>query len=375
MSKFYNEMVGFAQANVAPHTKKVDDEACFPEESFKAILGSKKTGLLVPEAFGGQGKGLTEHAEAVMALAESCATTGLCYMMHNVATMCIVLFGSDEMKKKFLPKIASGEVLFALAYSETGTGTHFYLPEITVAKDKENYVLNGRKSFVTSAEYADYYLVLSNSADTEGLDNWIIPKDAKGLSFQREAWNGLGMRGNASMPMLLENVTLDGSYRIGDAGSGQAQVFNVVAPFFVTGLACVYAGVANNACATVVEHAKTRKYTDGTMLAAIPTVQNHLAEIYTKAAGAKHFALAAAKAGSEGSADALAQIIAARLNASDAAVEVCTKAMKIGGGTAYAKRLPLERLLRDSLAAAVMAPSTDVLSIWLGKALTDQPIP
>ncbi|PLY09063.1 MAG: acyl-CoA dehydrogenase [Arcobacter sp.] len=375
MNNIYNKMLDFAKSNIQPYTQKVDEEAKFPVDSFEAIKKDKITGLIVPKEYGGQGLGLEEHTQTVLAFASSCATTGLCYMMHNVATMCIVAFGSDDMKKEYLPKIANGELLLALAFSETGTGTHFYNPEITVSKDGDKLLMNGRKSFVTSALYADFYLVLSNSFDAEGLDNWIIQKDLKGITFEESAWDGLGMRGNASMPMVFNNVDIDISNRVGPAGSGAEQVFNVVAPFFVIGLGAVYTGVALNACNTIIEYSMDRKYSDESALCNIPTVQNHIAEIFTKATSAKHFTLAAAKSGANGDADALAQIISARLNASDMAVEVCNKAMKIGGGTAYAKRITIERLLRDAYAAQVMAPSTDVLSIWLGKALTNQPIP
>ena len=375
MNNIYNKMLDFAKSNIQPYTQKVDEEAKFPVDSFEAIKKDKITGLIVPKEYGGQGLGLEEHTQTVLAFASSCATTGLCYMMHNVATMCIVAFGSDDMKKEYLPKIANGELLLALAFSETGTGTHFYNPEITVSKDGDKLLMNGRKSFVTSALYADFYLVLSNSFDAEGLDSWIIQKDLKGITFEESAWDGLGMRGNASMPMVFNNVDIDISNRVGPAGSGAEQVFNVVAPFFVIGLGAVYTGVALNACNTIIEYSMDRKYSDESALCNIPTVQNHIAEIFTKTTSAKHFTLAAAKSGANGDADALAQIISARLNASDMAVEVCNKAMKIGGGTAYAKRITIERLLRDAYAAQVMAPSTDVLSIWLGKALTNQPIP
>ena len=375
MENIYNKMTQFAQKNIAPYTDTVDENAQFPVNSFEAIKNEKLTGLLVPKEFGGMGLGLEEHTQTVLAFASSCATTGLCYMMHNVATMCIVAFGSDEMKTEYLPKIAKGELLLALAFSETGTGTHFYNPEITVTNKDDKLLMNGRKSFVTSALQADFYLVLSNSFDAEGLDNWIVSKDAKGITFEETSWNGLGMRGNASMPMICDNVEVDVKNRVGAAGSGADQVFNVVAPFFVIGLGAVYTGVALNACTTIIEYSQSRTYSDNSSLSHIPTVQNHIADIYTNATSAKHFVIAAAKSGASGDADALAQIIAARLNASDMAVAVCNKAMKIGGGTAYAKRIVIERLLRDAYAAQVMAPSTDVLSIWLGKALTNQPIP
>jgi alkylation response protein AidB-like acyl-CoA dehydrogenase len=375
MTNIYEKTIQFAKEHIEINTLEADLKAQFPSKSYDALKQNGYMGLLVPQEFSGQGFGLVEHVEVIQALAESCATTALSYMMHNVATMCIVLHGSKKLKAEILPKIARGEVTLALAYSETGTGTHFYQPEIELSKSGDDYILNGRKSFVTASGFVNYYLVLSSTLSKEGLDNWLVPHANKGVSFEENAWDGLGMRGNVSVPMNLKDVRLSEDSRIGVEGSGLEQVFTVVAPFFITGLASVSAGIALNACESVINHAMQRKYTSGDSLSLLPTVQNDLAKIYLKAQSAKHFTMAAANAGASGNADALTQIIAARINASELAIEVCTLAMKIGGGTAYAKRLPIERLLRDSLASQVMAPGIDVLSVWLGKAITNQQIP
>lgn len=375
MKNIYENTFSFAKEKIECNSLDADLNAQFPEKSFNALKENGYMGLVVPIEYGGKGLTILEHTQTILALAQSCATTALCYMMHNVATMCIVSHGSKELKDKLLPKIAKGEITLALAYSETGTGTHFYQPEITFSQKDEEFVLNGKKSFVTSAGFVDYYLVLSQTINKDGLNNWLISKNSQGLEFHNQAWDGLGMRGNASMPMNLNNVVVKESDRVGVEGSGAEQVFTVVAPFFVIGLAAVYSGVALNACEIIKNHSMGRKYTNSGSLSEIPTVQNDLATIYIKAQSAKHFTLAGANAGLNMQEDALAQIISARINASIAAIEVCTLAMKIGGGTAYAKRLPIERLLRDSFASQVMAPGIDVLSIWLGKALTGQQIP
>ena len=159
MSNLYNEMLEFAKNNIAPYTQTVDCEAKFPQESFKAIKDKKITSLLVPKEYGGMGLGFYEHTQTILAFANYCATTALCYMMHNVATNTLIKYGSEDLKKEILPKIVSGEIMLALAYSESGTGTHFYIPEIKVEKDGSSLTMNGRKSFVTSAQYADYYLI------------------------------------------------------------------------------------------------------------------------------------------------------------------------------------------------------------------------
>ncbi|GHV04736.1 acyl-CoA dehydrogenase [Campylobacterota bacterium] len=362
----YEEVRAFAKKSVEPYTTAADKEGRFPKESFEALRQAGYFSLLVPKEFGGQGGSMADHTEVCLALAESCATTALCYMMHNVATQSIVASATEAMKKDKLPQIAQGKKIMALAFSESGSGTHFYLPEIAAKKEGDKFILNGRKSFVTTARFADEYLVDANAIGAEGLDIWSVPLGADGISFEDAAWDGLGMRGNNSMPMVLNGVTLGERDRIGAAGAGGDSLNNVIAPFFVIGLAAVYSGVATAAQNTAIEYAKSRKYPDGSVIAEIPTVQEHLAKIYYLTQSARHFTIAAAQKGASAAAD----LFAARINASENAVEVCRLAMKVGGGNAYAKRLPLERYLRDAYAAAVMAPSTDVLAIWLGQALS-----
>lgn len=375
MNHVYQECKDFAKSFIAPYTEQTDGESRFPEESFKELGKQGFLKLLIPEQYGGYGKGLEEHAQACLAFAETCATTALCYMMHNVALMCLVTHGSDELKQRVFADVVENGKFLALAYSEFGTGTHFYLPEMTALVNGDHTTFNGKKSMVTSASYASYYLVLAPSAEEGKINNWVFPLEAQGLSFELSEWQGLGMRGNSSCPMLVDQVTLDSSYRIGAEGSGEEQVFQVVAPFFITGLGAIYSGTALHMFETAAGHAANRKYPDGRSLSHIETVQVHIGNIYKQATAAKAITMEAARAGANGEADALAKILAARIFASEAAIECGRLSMRVGGGKAYNKALPLERLLRDAYAGQIMAPSADVLSVWLGKALTGQMIP
>lgn len=226
---------------------------------------------------------------------------------------------------------------------------------------------------VTSATHASYYAVLAPS-EKEGIDNWLFPLDS-GIKFKTNSWNGLGMRGNVSCPMSIDNVTLDKFYRIGKSGSGATQVFETVAPYFVIGLASVYSGLCQNVLNYAVEKSTSRKYPDGSNLSSIETVKIHLSQIYADTAAAVALTQSAANSAKNGEMDALAKILAARIKASLSAIELSTIAMKIGGGKAYNKEGIIERLLRDSFAGQIMAPSVDVLKVWLGKAITNQQIP
>lgn len=375
MNNVYQEGKDFAKSYILPFTEMTDKELRFPEESFKKLGEKGFLKLLIPKEYGGLGKGLEEHAQACLAFAEDCSTTALCYMMHNVALMCIQTHGSEELKRRIFRDVIENGKFLALAYSEFGSGTHFYIPEMTAKVNGDYTTFTGTKSMVTSATYASYYLVLAPSVEDGKINNWVFPLETRGLSFDMSKWNGLGMRGNSSGPMHIDHVTLDSSYRIGAEGSGQEQVFNVVAPFFVTGLGAVYSGTAMHMFEVASSHAVDRQYPDGSTLANIETIQVHIGNIYKHAATARAITLEAARAGAYGEADALAKILTARIVASEAAIECGRLAMRVGGGKAYNKSLPTERLLRDAYAGQIMAPSADVLAVWLGKALTGQMIP
>lgn len=369
MSKIFNDAIEFAKKYAAPYTEDVDKNGRFPKEAYDELRKQGYMGLMVPKEYGGMGGGAKEHAEVVHALANYCATTALCYMMHNVATLSIVLFGTDEQKKEFLPKIAKGEIALALAYSESGSGTHFGSPDMTETKSGDKIILKGRKSFVTSALFADYYLTLSKSCEKEGtLNNWLVSHKLNGIVHEENKWDGLGMRGNASMPVCYNDVELDTLYRIGKEGDG-GNVANSIVTYFVFGLGAVYSGLARNAYNCILGYTKNRKYTDGKSLADIGMVRVNLAEIYTRMQSAVDFTFAAADAVENKESDAGLKTFGCRINSIEAAVYCCEKAMKLGGGNAYAKRLPLERYMRDALAAPVMAPGIDVLKTWLGDAI------
>lgn len=372
---FYNQAKQFSQQEIAPKASAIDQEAIFPKTIFDKIGEEGYFSLLIPKEYGGEGKGLSEHAEVCMAFAEGSATVALCYMMHNVALMCINNHANESLKQKIFTDVIKHKKLLALAYSEIGTGTHFYKPEITAQYTDSGVILNGTKSMVTSAEYASYYLVLSPAKDPEKINNWIVPLETKGLSFALSTWDGLGMRANVSCPMELNDLFLDQSFQIGEDGSAMEQVFTTVASFFLTGLASVYSGLSSNIYQEALNHATTRKYSESVSLANIETVQIHLSNLYTKMMASRTMAFEAARSYDAGEADAVLKIISARIFASESVIENATIAMRVGGGKSYNKQTSLERLLRDSFAGHIMAPSVDVLKVWLGKAVSGQQIP
>lgn len=369
LEKLEEQVKAFGQKYIAPITQEVDAQGRFPKEAYDALRKEGYMGLLVPKEYGGLGGKNLEHSKICFHLATFDASAALCYMMHNTAVSAIATYGREEQKKELLPKIAKGELALALAFSESGSGTHFNKPDITEKNNGKTRILQGRKSFVTSAQYADVYLTFTNSCEKSGTrNNWLVANNAKNLLHEEGVWNGLGMRGNVSKPVQYNGVEVDNSMLLGQEGQGDEQA-GIILMHFVTGLGAVYSGVANAAYECALNHAKQRKYTDNNALSDIEGVRVHLADMYSKCFSAKSGVFAAARNFDNGRDGAANDIFACRINATNIVMKVCLLAMRIGGGKAYSKLLPLERYLRDSLASQVMAPSLDVLKSWLGDAL------
>lgn len=360
----------FGAKYIAPYTKQTDEEGRFPKETFDALKKEGFTALLVPKEYGGLGGGAREHTQVCYELGRFCATTALCYMMHNTAVSCVRMFASKEVQAEILPKVAKGEILLALAYSESGSGTHFGAPDISESAQGDVRILKGRKSFVTSAEYADYYLTYTNSCKKQGTYNtWLVDSKLPNIIHEQGVWNGLGMRGNNSKPVQYNDVRVPEKYRMGEEGDGETHSGALIM-YFITGLGAVYSGLADSMYGCILEHTKQRKYTSGGALSDIELVKVHLADIYTKTQSAIALTFEAARSLDAQEADFAPKVFACRINAIHNVMYVAELAMRLGGGKAYSKLLPLERYFRDAYASQVMAPSLDVLKIWLGNAIT-----
>jgi alkylation response protein AidB-like acyl-CoA dehydrogenase len=360
-----------ARERIAPLAAAVDRDRSFPESSIRALAERGALGLLVPEEFGGEGAGLAELVVACEAVGGACASSGMVFLMHSV-TAATIAVGGGERAAEYLEAMAAGRKLGTLAFSERGTGAHFYAPELTAERENGEVRISGRKSFVTSGGHADIYLVLVRSGGGEGLDCYAV-HGGPGVSFEGQ-WDGLGMAGNSSVAAQFDCV-VDDAARIGGAGEGQALVFNAVAPFFLAGLAAVNVGIAAAALNAAVEHASTRRYASGESLAEIQSIQHALANMDMSTRAARLVVGEAARLGDQADEGALVALMEAKVVATEAATSVTQTALEVCGGQGYTRALPIERHLRDARAGAVMAPTNGVLRNWTGKALAGLPVP
>ncbi|MBR2674391.1 MAG: acyl-CoA/acyl-ACP dehydrogenase [Mogibacterium sp.] len=370
-SKTYLEAKAFAKEHIAPWSTAVDKENRFATEAFQKIAEAGYLKLIIPEKYGGQGKGVVEHVDVCRAFAEEVGSVGLCYMMHNVFLWEVMGGGREELIELICKDVVENNALCALAHSEFITGIHFYDPHTDAKAEGDYIVINGAKSMVTSGGSAKYYSVNIPSPIAEGNDHMILELGTEGSTFELERWkNAMGMRANVSCPLKLENVRIPQSNRVESTpGTGADIELNVVVPPFVLGLAGIYTGVLKHMLDEAISHATTRKYPSGQTIGQHDLAAYNIAEIYGRQQACLALTNEAVRAYAAGEEDAIAKVLACRMISIDDVIDMSKLAMRIGAGAAYAGMGELSRLTRDAFGGHIMAPGADMLHLWLGRAL------
>jgi alkylation response protein AidB-like acyl-CoA dehydrogenase len=361
-----------------PRADQIDRERKFPRENLQALGAAGVLGVILPAEFGGAGGTLADMSQALEMQAQGCASTAMVTLMHYCGCAVIAAKGSDEIKRQVLPAAALGRHITTLAFSEAGSGGHFYAPVSKVRLDCGAKQLSAKKTFVTSAGEADSYVVstrgVGSAVPTES-SLYLIPKEARGFSAQGR-FEGLGLAGNASAPMTLEDVSLNDSSRLGPEGSGFQTMMEVVLPHFQIGVASVSIGIAAAAFETITVRVGARKYehAGGAALATIPRVQFLAGEMAIELNSARAYLGETIRKALSGHPAAMIDVLGVKAKAADACLNVVSRAMTLGGGWAFGQRGGLERNFRDAQAAAVMAPASDVLKDFIGKACLGLPL-
>lgn len=366
------EAINGSVAAIAANAGGVDAEGRFPQESLDMLAGTGAFGLVASPDYGGAGGSLTDLVKACESVGGACASTGMVFLMHSV-TVATLQAGGGPAAEIALKDLAAGRGLATLAFSERATGAHFYAPDLKATRNGDGSIsVSGRKSFVTSGSHADFYLILVQSE--QGADTYLLLSSDEGVGWDG-AWRGLGMAGNSSIAMVLDDVALGADRMVGEAGKAGDLIFSVVAPWFLLGLSAVNLGIAQAGATAASEHVKNRKYPSGGSLAEVQYIQHLVADMDMGARKARLLLHHAAGLGDAGDPGALVPIMEAKVACTEAAQDVTGLAMTATGGQGYTPSLPVERHFRDARAGAVMAPTNAVLRNWIGKALTGLPVP
>lgn len=356
---------------VAPRAVEIDRDRSFPQHAITALRDAGLLGLVSASEVGGLGQGPRAAFEVVDRLARACGSTAMVVCMHYAAAAVIEAHGAAALRRQ----VAAGEHLCTLAFSEAGSRSHFWAPLGTARREDDGVHLDAHKSFVTSARHATLIVWSSRPASAEGASTlWALPRTAAGLSAVGD-FDGLGLRGNDSTPMVAEDVVVAESQRLGDDGAGLAIMLETVLPLFNVLTSACAIGLMEGATEATCAHVANASHQHlGSTLAELPTVRAYVARMRLATDQARLLALDTIAALESGREDAMMRVLASKAAAGEAATAVLDTAMRVCGGAAFRRDLGIERRFRDARAGTVMAPTTDQLYDFLGKALCGLPV-
>jgi alkylation response protein AidB-like acyl-CoA dehydrogenase len=309
-------------------------------------------------------------AEVIERVARECASTAMVMTMHYAGAAVIEAHGPSSTRRA----IARGEHLSTLAFSEAGSRSHFWAPLGTArlegAGREEAVLLDARKSWVTSAGHAEGYVWSSRPTSGDGFSTlWLVPRAASGLSIT-PGFDGLGLRGNDSCPIEAKAVRIPVDHRLGGDGAGFGIMMGTVLPLFSVLISAGSIGFMEAAVATTCEHAGGLRYEHtGAKLADLPTIRAYVARMRIELDKARALWLDTIDALEHGRDDATLRVLECKAASGDAATEVLDMAMRVCGGLAFRKDVGVERRFRDARAALVMAPTSDQLYDFIGRAV------
>ncbi|MCC6739526.1 MAG: acyl-CoA/acyl-ACP dehydrogenase [Planctomycetia bacterium] len=360
-----------AEKTIAPAAPAVDREARFPAGNIDALRSAGLLKLVSGKDAGGHGLGLRAAVSVAERIARECPSTAMIWIMHNCAAATIDKHGTPELRKA----VAEGGKLATLAFSESGSRSHFWIPVGPAEKSGTNVKLNAAKQLITSAGACDLYVWSSKPAAAQGLSSiWAVPVNAAGLSIPAK-YEGMGLRGNASAPITAKDVTIPASNLLGEDGKGFDVMMGIVMPFFSIQNCAVSLGMMEGAFARTIAHVNGSKFSyDGAAINSLPQVRGHVAKMRVKIDLLRGFLLDALDALEAGRADAMLRVLEAKVAGAETSLEVHDLAMRVCGGAAYRKDVGVERFFRDSRAATVMAPVSDALYEFIGKAVCGLPV-
>jgi alkylation response protein AidB-like acyl-CoA dehydrogenase len=365
---------------VARHAADVDRNARFPVESVAALGSAGLLGLSVSSERGGLGHGPRGFCVVAEELGRACASTAMIFVMHTSATQAIAASQSLGDRDAILKEIAKGAHLTTLALSEKGSRSQFWAPVSKLAAKGDGFVTNAAKSWVTSANHADSYVASAQMPDAESpLQSTIyLARTAADAIRPQAGFDGLGLRGNDSAPVSIENLTVARRDLMSELGKGADTMLQVILPWFAIGTAAMAHGLCRAAVAATAHHLSSTGFEHtGTSLRDLPQLRARLAQMSVRTEASRAL-LGRALAEIEAStAEAPLFVLSARKAALEAAVDVTDLALKACGGAAFSRQTasaPIERLFRDARAGWVMAPTVDHLDDFIGKALTGLPL-
>lgn len=359
----------FADREIRPKMMEWDEAQHFPKDLFHKMGELGLMGVLVPEEYGGAGFGYFEYVTAISELARVCGSIGLSMAAHNsLCTGHIMQFGSEEQKKKYLPKLASGEWLGAWGLTEPNTGSDAMRMKCVAKKDGDDWILNGTKCWITHGISSDVVVVIARTGDlldSHGMTTFVVERGTPGLKAGKKE-NKLGMRASETAEVIFEDCRVSSDNILGKEGDGFIQAMKILDGGRIS-IAALGLGIAKGAYDASLKYAKEREQF-GQPIANFQGISFKLADMATKVEAGELLTMQAADLKNRGE-KVTRQSAIAKYYTSEIAVEISTDGVQIHGGYGYTKDFPVEKFYRDSKLCTIGEGTSEIQKLVIAREL------
>jgi alkylation response protein AidB-like acyl-CoA dehydrogenase len=364
-----DSVADFAQKNILPNRMIWDEDQIFPRELFSEMGKIGLMGMLVPEEYGGAGLGYVEYKIAIEEISRVCGSIGLSRAAHNsLCTGHILQFGSEEQKKKYLPKLASAEWIGAWGLTEANTGSDAMRMQCVANADGDYWVINGTKNFITHGISGDVAVVLVRTGellDTYGITAFVVERSTPGFSGGKKE-NKLGMRSSETSEMIFDNCRVHKSQILGEVGQGFIQAMKILDGGRIS-IGALGLGISQGAYDTAREYSKEREQF-GQSISRFQAIAFKLVDMAVAIEASDLLLLKACALKNAGKPCTLASAMA-KYETSEIAVKVSTDAVQVLGGYGYLKDFPAEKFYRDSKLCTIGEGTSEIQKLVIAREL------
>ncbi|WP_018133027.1 acyl-CoA dehydrogenase [Effusibacillus pohliae] len=359
----------FAQKEIAPRAAQIDEEDRFPRDIIRKMGELGLLGIPIPEEWGGVGADFLSYMLAIEEISYASAAVGVILAVHtSVATMPILKFGTDEQKRRYLEKMATGQLLGGFALTEPHAGSDASRIATRAVKQGDHYILNGSKVFITNGGEADLYItfaVTDPGAGANGISAFIVEKDTPGFTVGKKE-KKMGLNGSATASLIFEDAKVPAAQLLGQEGEGFKIAMSNLDGGRI-GIAAQALGIARAAFDAALAYTKQREQF-GKPVAEFQGVQFMLADMATRIEAARLLVYRAAMLRDQGL-SCKKEASMAKLFATDTAMAVTTDAVQLHGGYGYIKEYPVERYMRDAKVTQIYEGTNQIQRIVVAKNL------
>ncbi|MBY0534619.1 MAG: acyl-CoA dehydrogenase [Chitinophagaceae bacterium] len=357
----------FAKQYIKPHVMEWDETQHFPIELFHEMGKLGLMGVLVPEEYGGAGLSYYEYVSILQEIGKVCGSIGLSVAAHNsLCTGHILTFGNEEQKKKYLPKLATGEWIGAWGLTEPNTGSDAGNMKTTAVRDGDHWVLNGTKCWITHGKSSNVAVVIARTGEARAKDNataFIVERGTPGFSAGKKE-NKLGMRASETTEMIFDNCRIPDSNRMGEIGSGFKQSLKILDGGRIS-IAALSLGIARGAFEAATQYSKERHQFDQP-ICNFQGISFKLADMATEIEAATLLTLQACDLKMRGL-PMTKESAMAKYYASEVAVKVSNEAVQVFGGYGYTKDFPVEKYYRDSKLCTIGEGTSEIQKLVISR--------